>query len=324
MVAGIHDADPGELHLEPRPLRGGLQATSLTRLRIHHRDASGKPRVHTVVVKHLVGPAAREAGVYQRLLSAIPAAAPQLLAADVSGPGEAVLYLEALRPTARWPWKDVANARAVLERIAILHQAALPDEILGHLSLWDYERELLVSAERTLELLQRLRRGAPVFRSGIRWARRLVSALPAVRRQLLEFRPFGTAPLHGDLHSGNVILRRHQGRDEPILLDWARARIGSPLEDVSSSEPPTGSPGRRMRSQARSPTISLPWLSKEPLRGGWPSRSTRSETGSACSGGRTRAGADPTLVRTYFGLPLDGPGRRSGALWHDGPSTRSL
>jgi hypothetical protein len=234
MVAGIHDADPGELHLEPRPLRGGLQATSLTRLRIHHRDASGKPRVHTVVVKHLVGPAAREAGVYQRLLSAIPAAAPQLLAADVSGPGEAVLYLEALRPTARWPWKDVANARAVLERIAILHQAALPDEILGHLSLWDYERELLVSAERTLELLQRLRRGAPVFRSGIRWARRLVSALPAVRRQLLEFRPFGTAPLHGDLHSGNVILRRHQGRDEPILLDWARARIGSPLEDVSS------------------------------------------------------------------------------------------
>jgi hypothetical protein len=31
-----------------------------------------------------------------------------------------------------------------------------------------------------------------------------------------------------------VILRRHRGRDEPVLLDWGRARIGSPLEDVSS------------------------------------------------------------------------------------------
>jgi Phosphotransferase enzyme family len=234
MVAGMHDADPGELHLELRLLRGGLQAASVTRLRVHYRDANGRRRVHTLVVKRLVGPAAREMGVYQRLLSAIPAAAPQLLAADVNGPGEATLYLEALRPIARWPWKDVANARAVLERVAILHQAVLPDAILGQLSLWDYEHELLVSAERTLGLLQRLRHGAPMFRNGIRWARRLVSALPAVRRQLLSFRPFGTAPLHGDLHSGNVILRRHQGRVEPVLLDWGRARIGSPLEDVSS------------------------------------------------------------------------------------------
>jgi hypothetical protein len=234
MMAGMHDADPGELHLEPRVLRGGLQAASVTRLRVHYRDAAGIRRVHTLVVKRLVGPAARELGVYQKLLSAIPAAAPQLLAADVNGPGEATLYLEALRPIARWPWKDVANARAVLERIAILHRAVLPDAIVGQLSSWDYEHELLVSAERTLELLQRLRHRASIFRSGIRWARRLVGALPAVRRQLLGFRPLGTALLHGDLHSGNVILRRHQGHDEPVLLDWARARIGSPLEDVSS------------------------------------------------------------------------------------------
>ena len=234
MVARIHDMEPGELQLEHRPLRGGLQAASITRLRFHHHDPSGKRRVHTLVVKRLVGPAAREAAVYQRLLSAIPTAAPRLLAADVSGPEEAILYLEALRPAARWPWRDVTHARAVLERIAVLHETVLPAAILGHLSSWDYEQELLVSAERTLEQLQRLRHPAPIFRRGIRWARRLVGALPAVRRQLLGFRPFGAAPLHGDLHSGNVILRRHRGRSEPVLLDWARARIGSPLEDVSS------------------------------------------------------------------------------------------
>jgi hypothetical protein len=29
-------------------------------------------------------------------------------------------------------------------------------------------------------------------------------------------------------------VRRRAGKDEPVLIDWGRARIGSPLEDVSS------------------------------------------------------------------------------------------
>lgn len=231
----MHDADPGELHLESRPLGGGLQAASVTRLVIRYRDPRGKRRVHSLVVKRLVGSVAREAAVYQTLLPALPEMAPRLLAADVQEHGEAVLYLQALRPAVRWPWREVASARSVLDRIAILHQTTLPADVLAHLSLWDYERELLASAEGTLEQLQRLqRRAPPVFRRGTRWARRLVRALPTVRRQLLEFRPFGATLIHGDLHSGNVILQRRRGRDEPMLLDWARARIGSPLEDVSS------------------------------------------------------------------------------------------
>ena len=40
--------------------------------------------------------------------------------------------------------------------------------------------------------------------------------------------------IHGDLHPGNVILRRGRTGAEPVLLDWARARPGSPLEDVSA------------------------------------------------------------------------------------------
>jgi aminoglycoside phosphotransferase (APT) family kinase protein len=30
------------------------------------------------------------------------------------------------------------------------------------------------------------------------------------------------------------VVRRRNCRDEPVLIDWGRARIGSPLEDVSS------------------------------------------------------------------------------------------
>jgi aminoglycoside phosphotransferase (APT) family kinase protein len=37
------------------------------------------------------------------------------------------------------------------------------------------------------------------------------------------------------MHSGNVILRRTGGGTiEVRLIDWARARIGSPLEDIGS------------------------------------------------------------------------------------------
>ena len=235
LLARMHDADPGELHLEHRPLRGGLEAAGVTRLAVRYRDPDGKPRVHTMVVKRVAGSAIREARVYQALLSTGPAVAPRLLAAEDLEPGRAVLYLEALRPASRWPWREVAAAGAVLERAAFLHRWKPSRDATADLSLWDYEAELMASAERTLERLERLgSRATPVFRRGMRWARRLVGALPAVRRQLLAYGPFGVSPIHGDLHSGNVILCRRGRRVEPVLLDWARARIGSPLEDVSS------------------------------------------------------------------------------------------
>jgi aminoglycoside phosphotransferase (APT) family kinase protein len=235
MLARMHDADPGELHLEHRALRGGLESASVTRLAVRYRDHVGKPRVHTMVVKRLAGQAVREASVYQALLSTCPALAPRLLATDRPAPDTAVLYLEALRPASRWPWREVTASRSVLERVALLHQSRPPREALADLSRWDYEKELLASARRTLEQLERFRGPAPsVVKRGRRWVRRLVEALPAVRRQLLAFSPLREAVIHGDLHSGNVILRQRGGRVEPVLLDWGRARIGSPLEDVSS------------------------------------------------------------------------------------------
>jgi Ser/Thr protein kinase RdoA (MazF antagonist) len=164
----------------------------------------------------------------------VPALAPRLLATREQPPGEAILFLEALRPASRWPWRDVAAAGSVLERIALVHRSSPLRDRFTRLSPWDYEADLLASAERTLEQLQRLRRTAPHFGNGTRWARRLVARLPALRRHLLGFAPFGSTMIHGDLHSGNVIVRRRNGLAEPVLLDWGRARLGSPLEDVAS------------------------------------------------------------------------------------------
>jgi aminoglycoside phosphotransferase (APT) family kinase protein len=65
-------------------------------------------------------------------------------------------------------------------------------------------------------------------------ARRLAIALPELRRELLQFRPLPTVVIHGDVHPGNVLVRRRAGREEPILIDWGRARFGSPLEDLSA------------------------------------------------------------------------------------------
>jgi aminoglycoside phosphotransferase (APT) family kinase protein len=50
----------------------------------------------------------------------------------------------------------------------------------------------------------------------------------------LGLRPFGTTVLHGDVHSRNVVLRAKGGREQAVFIDWGRARLGSPLEDVSS------------------------------------------------------------------------------------------
>jgi aminoglycoside phosphotransferase (APT) family kinase protein len=102
--------------------------------------------------------------------------------------------------------------------------------------MWDYEGELAQRATLTLALFDHAA-SQTAFAELRRYQsplRRLVEALPAVRRDLLSAPQFGSSVLHGDVHSRNVVLRARAGAEEPVLLDWGRARIGSPLEDVSS------------------------------------------------------------------------------------------
>jgi aminoglycoside phosphotransferase (APT) family kinase protein len=98
------------------------------------------------------------------------------------------------------------------------------------LSDWDYESDLAKSAGKTLDVALDARDEAGVRHwRRIGDLRRVVSALPKMRSALLRATTF----IHGDVHSRNVILRATEN-GEIVFIDWARARFGSPLEDVAS------------------------------------------------------------------------------------------
>ena len=216
-----HGYIPGELQLCPRRLGGGLEAAAVTRVAARYRDARGRSRSLAVVLKRRAGDAGREALLYERLVAPHAAAlSPQLLGLDRSGAGETTLYLEAVNRSGAWPWREPGAALSVLRSVAQLHTAALGEAALEALRSWDYDAELALTAERTAESLDRARRlpDCAWLGSPARAARRLVPALPELRRQLLAAAPFGTAVIHGDLHPGNAVLRRRRG--EVVLLDW--------------------------------------------------------------------------------------------------------
>jgi aminoglycoside phosphotransferase (APT) family kinase protein len=182
------------------------------------------------VVKPLGGQARREAEVYRRLRRHRPALAPRLLAVARDG-GATTLFLERVAARERWPWREPARGEAVLSAAADLHAARVPGA-----PAWDYERELEGAAHATLDALLAARRGGahPVDAASLRAVRRVVAALAAVRRELLRGGPFAPTLIHGDLHPGNVVLCFRGGAPVPVLLDWGRARLGSPMEDVAS------------------------------------------------------------------------------------------
>jgi hypothetical protein len=235
-VAGAAGAPPRELHFRVVPLSGGLESAGVFRVQVRSLDMSGRIRT-AFVLKWLRGPAIREARIYQQLVTSYAVQlAPRLLSVH-SVDGECVLALEDVRRVCAWPWRSYALSMDLVERLARFHR--IPVDVAEPLVAgdWDYEAELVAGARRAVELFEsvRLEPDLGLFMRGRRPAiRQLAESLPEMRRQLLSFKPFGRAPIHGDVHAGNAIVRRRGGREEPVLLDWGRARIGSPLEDVSS------------------------------------------------------------------------------------------
>lgn len=212
--------------MDVQALHGGLES-AVARARI------SKPEGHSaippqLVIKQLPAGFEREGDVYELLwrhFDRPPAV--RLLGREMVAQAT-YLYLEDAQPSASWPWSDARRAGAVCQALARLHD----DGTLPHGAFsWDYETDLARSAQLTLELATDARDTA-----GERWwrrvgdLRRVVTALPRIRRRLLSGE---TTVIHGDMHPGNAILR--VGADpEVVLIDWARARIGSPLEDATS------------------------------------------------------------------------------------------
>lgn len=235
LVAFMERHYGGTLHtVRIRSLRGGLQAAGVFRVQAQLRSPTHRLRSAQFVVKLVHGEMRRELAVY-RALEASPTEtlAPRLLGVAHTD-ATTLLFLEWVRPVCAWPWRDIHTARRVLVRLAQLHQGQWgtePEEALP----WAYERALYQSGQATLETLQRVARdkGAVQLQAAVPMTKRLVAALPEIRRVLLATSPHAVW-IHGDMHPGNVIMRRRAAGMEPVLLDWARARAGSPLEDVSA------------------------------------------------------------------------------------------
>ncbi|HEY0143440.1 MAG TPA: aminoglycoside phosphotransferase family protein [Thermoanaerobaculia bacterium] len=196
------------------PLIGGLES-SVSRMTLRREDRSSQQ----IVIKRVQE--RREADRYQLLDGA--GLTPRLHGV-ADHDGSTYLFLESVRGDHNWPWSNSANTRLVLEQLARVH--ALGSSVDD----WNYEDELIRSAEATLAVAEESVRALPEvpIRHELRALRRIVTTLPELRRQLMPV--LGRTLIHGDAHSGNVVLRG--GR--VILLDWGRSRAGSPLEDVSS------------------------------------------------------------------------------------------
>lgn len=212
--------------MEVQSLRGGLES-DVARVQISRPDGHDAVPPQ-LVVKHLPRGFEREADVYELLWRHVDRPpAVRLLGRDIAA-GATYLYLENAEPSIAWPWSNLRHAGAVCRALARLHDdAALPHEAFS----WNYEAELACSAQLTLECAAGARdmSGRRLWRR-IGDLRRVVAALPLIRRRLFSG---PTAVIHGDIHPGNVIVRA--GADpEVVLIDWARARIGSPLEDAAS------------------------------------------------------------------------------------------
>jgi aminoglycoside phosphotransferase (APT) family kinase protein len=217
---------PGSVRVELEPLHGGLESSvALATV------TTSAPSAHVpmrLVVKQLAPAHRREVQIYESLLRQLEAP-PAPVAFGCAQAGDAVyLYLEHVTVPLDWPWVDTATAAAVCRELARLHDSAQLADVPGD---WDYEAELAASAVSTLALALTARDEA-----GQRFWRRLgdlkrvVSSLPWLREILLAS---GRTVIHGDVHPGNVLLRAQAPR-QVTLIDWSRARAGSPLEDVAS------------------------------------------------------------------------------------------
>jgi phosphotransferase family enzyme len=185
-------------------------------------------RPSSFVVKELRGLQRRETNIYRELWTRSTAPPTVRLLGFETTKDADYLYLEEATAQSEWPWNKTLSSAAVCQALARLHD--IEEWHSKTLIDWDYESDLAKSADETLAVA-RVARDAQGVRHWRRIGdlRRVVAALPKLRSALLQ----ATAFIHGDVHSGNVILRASE-KTEITFIDWARARFGSPLEDLAS------------------------------------------------------------------------------------------
>jgi Ser/Thr protein kinase RdoA (MazF antagonist) len=214
------------LSLVLHPVRGGLESPVA---RVTIAGAAHPAVPERMIVKQLSAGGRREADVY-RLLWTHVNLPPTARVLGVQSVGDTrYLYLEDVRAGSSWPWSDTRSAAAVCRELARFHDGTtLPRAAFA----WNYDEELRRSADATLAVALHARdeTGRRVWRR-LGDLRRVVSSVGVIRSRLASS---GRAVIHGDVHPGNVLLRDAPRGPQVALIDWGRARLGSPLEDVAS------------------------------------------------------------------------------------------
>ncbi|HYO11880.1 MAG TPA: phosphotransferase [Thermoanaerobaculia bacterium] len=310
-----------ELEMDIRPLRGGLESAAVARVGARFLDQRGKARLLSFVVKRLEGEPAREAEIYETLLGSLaPGFSPGLLGIDRMAADRCLLFLEPIRPVRRWPWRETELAGLVLDQLAQLHAEASFEGKALPLPSWDYDAELQRSARETLAFLAELPRDEDLLplRRALAALRRMVFALPDFRRHLLDFPLLGRSVIHGDVHPGNALVRVRDTQERPVLLDWGRARIGSPLEDVSSWLQSLGywEPQARRRHD----TLLVRYLRAR----GLPPRLDRDLRDAYWLAGASNALSGALAYHLWRGMRASGPNERASSLHSAGDCLRVI
>lgn len=224
LLAARYERPASDIQLKAGQMRGGLMAELL---RVS-AARPGAPAEH-FVVKRTTDCDGRERAAYDALASCgLTHLAPRLLGTSEDRSAR-YLVLEYVARWKAWPWTSEAHTGMVLELLAELHNSGItqPPAMQS-----EYETQLQQAALDTLALfatgLRELRE--PRLARGAAAVRTLACRLTEARGLLLRSPVF----LHGDVHTGNVLMRAAGRRRQPVLLDWGRARMGSRFEDVAS------------------------------------------------------------------------------------------
>jgi aminoglycoside phosphotransferase (APT) family kinase protein len=214
--------------IDVQSMHGGLESM-VACARIVPRSRASEHLPSQLVIKALPPGQRREASVYEtlwRYMDRPPTV--RVLGRETAG-STTYLFLEHAERVSSWPWSHTEHAAAVCREIARLHdRRELPADTFA----WDYEPQLSFSAAATLATAQQAR-DASDQRCWRRYGdlARVVRALPRIRALLLSGEK---TVLHGDVHPGNVILCARRPHMTVVFVDWSRARVGSPLEDLAS------------------------------------------------------------------------------------------
>lgn len=213
---------------------GGLESGEVVRIDARGKAPSGATAVTRLVIKPMRnGAPAREGAVYRWLQATGRATfGPAVLCeSQVGSPEGGFLLMEHLRPAGAWPWRNPEFAAHALERLADLHAGADVASFAAAVPAAFYDEGLSDEVESTLRVLHdAIRAGSLPIPPGTR------SAVARIADYVARF-PRSSTPalpetvLHGDVHSGNVVLT---SSGSIAMIDWSRARVGAPLDDVAS------------------------------------------------------------------------------------------